>query len=67
MQVFVLNHNKRPLDPVHPAEARLMLDAGEAAVYRRYPFTIIRKENTRRRTKPLRLKIDPGSRTTGAT
>ncbi len=65
MHVFVLNHNKRPLDPVHPAEARLMLDTGKAAVFRRYPFTIILKENSRRRTQPLRLKIDPGSKTTG--
>ncbi len=65
MHVFVLNHNKRALDPVHPAEARLMLDTGKAAVFRRYPFTIILKENSRRRTQPLRLKIDPGSKTTG--
>ena len=65
MQVFVINQNKRPLDPVHPAEARLLLSTGKAAVFREYPFTIILKENSRRRTKPLRLKIDPGSKTTG--
>ncbi len=41
---FVLDTNKRPLDPVHPAKARLLLSQGKAAVFRRYPFTIILKE-----------------------
>ncbi|WP_197047601.1 RRXRR domain-containing protein, partial [Planktothrix serta] len=44
----------------------LLLNQGQAAVYRRYPFTIILKES-----KPapeiqlITLKIDPGSKTTG--
>ncbi|MGB8687872.1 MAG: RRXRR domain-containing protein [Microcoleus sp.] len=41
---FVLDTNKRPLDPVPPAKARLLLNQGKAAVFRRYPFTIILKE-----------------------
>jgi hypothetical protein len=41
MYVFVLDKNKKPLDPTHPAKARKMLKAGRAKVFRRYPFTII--------------------------
>jgi hypothetical protein len=40
---FVLDTNKRPLNPVHPGRARVLLKQGKAAVYRRYPFTIILK------------------------
>jgi len=40
LQVFVLDTNKQPLDPVHPGRARLLLKQGQAAVYRRYPFTL---------------------------
>jgi RRXRR protein len=64
--VFVLDTNKQPLDPVHPGRARMLLTSGKAAVFKRYPFTIILKtaiENPQ--LHPLRLKIDPGSRTTG--
>jgi 5-methylcytosine-specific restriction endonuclease McrA len=64
-KVFVLDTNKRPLDPVHPGRARTLLKAGHAAVYRRYPFTIILKKEVHGKVKPLRLKIDPGSKTTG--
>ena len=42
---FVLDTNKRPLDPVHPARARKLLSNGEAAVFRRYPFTIIARRS----------------------
>jgi len=41
--VFVLDTNKQPLNPVHPAWARKLLSSGRAAVYKRYPFTIILK------------------------
>ena len=40
-QVFVLDANKQALNPIHPGRARLLLKAGKAAVYRRYPFTLI--------------------------
>jgi 5-methylcytosine-specific restriction endonuclease McrA len=64
--VFVLNANKQPLAPVHPGRARLLLTQGKAAVFRRYPFTIILKEAVSSPQKQgLRLKIDPGSKTTG--
>lgn len=65
MKVFVLDTNKRPQDPVHPAEARFLLNEQKAAVYRKYPFTIILKETSKQQPEKLRLKIDPGSRITG--
>ncbi len=56
----------RPLDPVHPGWARKLLSSGQAAIFRRYPFTIIlKREEPQPETSPLRLKIDPGSKTTG--
>jgi 5-methylcytosine-specific restriction endonuclease McrA len=65
-KVFVLDTNKRPLDPVHPGRARLLLTQGRAAVFRRYPFTIILKKALPQSPRQqLRLKIDPGSKTTG--
>ena len=64
--VFVVDTNKQPLGPVHPARARKLLSHGKAAVYRRYPFVIILKVAI---TDPvvanLRIKLDPGSKTTG--
>jgi 5-methylcytosine-specific restriction endonuclease McrA len=65
-QVFVLNHEKKPVGPVHPGAARLLLTHGKAAVFRRFPFTIILKHcEPLIETAALRLKIDPGSQTTG--
>jgi hypothetical protein len=62
---FVLDTNKRPLDPVHPAVARKLLSNGEAAVFRRYPFTIILKRGVDTPTQLIDIKLDPGSKTTG--
>lgn len=64
--VFVLDTNYQPLDPVHPGRARLLLKEGKAAVYRRYPFVIILKHAVEEpNVHPLRVKIDPGSKVTG--
>ena len=64
--VFVLDTKKQPLNPVHPGRARLLLKEGKAAVWRRYPFTIILKYAiSNPPLEPLRLKLDPGSKTTG--
>jgi 5-methylcytosine-specific restriction endonuclease McrA len=65
--VFVLSSDKQPLDPCHPARARQLLGQGKAAVFRRYPFTIILKDRTADEsvTHPYRVKLDPGSKTTG--
>ncbi len=37
--VFVVDTNKQHQNPIHPAQARLLLNQGQAAVYRHYPFT----------------------------
>ena len=64
--VFVLDDMQRPLDPIHPGYARRLLSSGQAAVFCHYPFTIIlTKEVQEPITPPLRLKLDPGSKTTG--
>ncbi len=65
-KVFVVDANKQPLTPVHPGRARVLLTQRKAAVFRRYPFTIILKRAPLSpEVHPLRLKIDPGSKTTG--
>ena len=65
--VFVLDKNKQPLDPTHPAKARKLLKGGRAKVFRRYPFTIIMQDLEEKNcvTHNHQLKIDPGSKTTG--
>jgi 5-methylcytosine-specific restriction endonuclease McrA len=66
MPVFVLDAERKPLTPCHPAVARQLLATGKAAVLRRYPFTILLKRGVALpAARPLRLKIDPGSRVTG--
>ena len=65
-KVFVLDSEKRPLAPTHPARARQLLHKGKASVYRRYPFSIILKREVEAiNSQPFRLKIDTGSKTTG--
>lgn len=64
-KVFVLDTNKVPQAPVRPAEARLLLSQSKAAVYHRFPFTIILKEAGLTEVPPVQLKVDPGSKTTG--
>ena len=65
--VFVLSSDGQPLDPCHPARARQVLRRGRARVVRRFPMTIqlLDRRADQSTTHPLRLKIDPGSRTTG--
>ncbi|MEG4859519.1 RNA-guided endonuclease IscB [Microcoleus sp. K1-B6] len=63
--VFVLDTKKRPLNPIRPGLARKLLTNGKAAVFKRYPFTLILKVEVTVPQKPISLKIDPGSRTTG--
>jgi 5-methylcytosine-specific restriction endonuclease McrA len=64
-RVFVLDAEKKPLMPCHPARARELLDKGKAAIYRRFPFTIILKDRKGGDTQPVAVKIDPGSKATG--
>jgi 5-methylcytosine-specific restriction endonuclease McrA len=64
-RVLVVNKNREPLMPCSPARARQLLKAGKAAVWRRYPFTIILKERDGGDTQNVHLKVDPGSKTSG--
>src|SRR5215472_1196751 len=65
-RVFVLDQQHRPLMPCRPARARWLLRQQRAAVFRYAPFTIILREaRPEAVVTPLRLKIDPGSVTTG--
>ncbi|WP_174521163.1 RRXRR domain-containing protein, partial [Alicyclobacillus kakegawensis] len=64
-RVFVLDNHRNPLMPCHPARARQLLKKGKAAVFRRYPFTIILKEREDGGVQPLRMKLDPGAKVTG--
>jgi 5-methylcytosine-specific restriction endonuclease McrA len=64
--VFLVDSNKTPMNPIHPSHARKLLESKKAAVFRRFPFTLIMNrvvENII--TYPLTLKIDPGSKFTG--
>lgn len=63
--VFVLDTNKKPLNPCLPGVARSLLNSKKAAVFRQYPFTIVLKKEVETAPKPCTLKIDPGSKTTG--
>jgi 5-methylcytosine-specific restriction endonuclease McrA len=64
--VFLIDANQTPMNPIHPAHAKKLLNTGKAAVFRRYPFVLIMNrvvENIV--TYPITLKIDPGSKVTG--
>ena len=63
--VFVIDTRKQPLTPCKPGTARRLLAAGKAAIFRRYPFTIILKKEVTASPEPCQLKLDPGSKTTG--
>jgi 5-methylcytosine-specific restriction endonuclease McrA len=65
-KVFLVDNERKPLDPIHPGWARRLLSTGQAAVLRRYPFTLILKKRVEQpQVQALRIKLDPGSRTTG--
>src|SRR5579884_305333 len=65
-RVLVLSPERTPLSPCRPARARWLLTQKKAAVLRRCPFTIILKQPPSGNVIPaLRVKVDPGSKTTG--
>jgi len=65
-KVLVVDAARRPLMPTTPARARILLKTGRAAVLRRFPFILILKEaKPEAVVQPLRLKLDPGAKTTG--
>ena len=65
--VFVLDRSGHPLMPCTEKRARLLLARGRARVHRVVPFVIrlvdVRVQDCE--VQPLRLKLDPGSQTTG--
>ena len=63
MAVFVVDQHQRPLMPCSEKRARLLLERGRARVHRLVPFTIRLIEESV--VQPVRLKLDPGSKTTG--
>lgn len=64
--VLVLDAQRQPLMPCTPARARLLLSRSKAALWRQRPFTIIlARPLPQAQIQPLRLKLDPGSKTTG--
>jgi len=63
--VLVIDKNKQPLMPCHPARARELLKNKKAAVYKRFPFTLILVEREGGDVQEIAFKIDPGSKQTG--
>lgn len=67
MSVFVLDRNGKALMPCTEKRARLLLSRGRARVHRVMPFVIrlIDRRISDCAFQALRIKLDPGSKTTG--
>ncbi|MEY2341478.1 RNA-guided endonuclease IscB [Acidithiobacillus sp. IBUN Pt1247-S3] len=67
MAVFVLDKRKKPLMPCSEKRARLLLERGRARIHRVVPFTIrlIDRKREDSVVQDCRVKLDPGSKTTG--
>ena len=67
MAVFVLDRSGKPLMPCSEKRARKLLAAGRARVHRVMPFVIriVDRRLQDSALQSLRIKIDPGSKTTG--
>lgn len=67
MSVFVLSREGMPVMPCTEKRARKLLESGRARVHRLYPFTIRLVDRTLGscELQPMRLSLDPGSKTTG--
>jgi 5-methylcytosine-specific restriction endonuclease McrA len=65
--VFVLDKHKKPLMPCSEKRARLLLERHRARVHKIVPFTIrlVDKNVEDCVLPPVKLKINPGSKTTG--
>ena len=63
--VFVVGATGKPLMPMCPKRARLLLKSKRADVFRRNPFTIRLLDREDGDLQPLELKADPGSKKTG--
>ena len=67
MAVFVLDSQGKALMPCTEKRARLLLERGRARVHRLVPMVIrlVDRQLASCALQPLRLKLDPGSKTTG--
>lgn len=67
MAVFVLDRHKKPLMPCSEKHARKLLAKGRARVHRLMPFAIRLVDRTINESvlQPVKIKLDPGSKTTG--
>lgn len=67
MAVFVLDHNGKALMPCTEKRAKLLLTRHRARIHRVMPFVIrlIDRQASACEFQPLRIKLDPGSKTTG--
>jgi 5-methylcytosine-specific restriction endonuclease McrA len=67
MAVFVLDRSSSSLMPCTEKRARLLLERGRARVHKVMPFTIrvVDRFAESSEFQALRLKLDPGSKTTG--
>lgn len=67
MAVFVLDRSAKPLMPCTEKRARLLLGRGRARVHRLVPFVIrlVDRQAPSCAFQVLRIKLDPGSKTTG--
>ncbi|MBI2567453.1 MAG: HNH endonuclease [Candidatus Schekmanbacteria bacterium] len=65
--VFALDKRQRPLMPCTEKRARKLLAGGRARVHRLHPFTIRLVDRVLEDSvvAPVRLKLDPGAKTTG--
>ncbi|MDT0303672.1 RRXRR domain-containing protein [Streptomonospora wellingtoniae] len=63
----MLDKNRRPLQPCHPARARKLVAKGRAVVHRHTPFTLRLTDRTVENSEVdgVELGIDPGSEHTG--
>lgn len=67
MAVFVLDRSGKPLMPCSEKRARLLLERGRARVHRVVPMVIrlVDRQVADCTLQPVRVKLDPGSKTTG--
>lgn len=65
-RILVVDQERRPLMPTTPARARLLLKRRQAAILRRFPLVLMLKDaRPEAVVEPLRVKLDPGSKTSG--
>jgi len=65
-RILLVDQARRPLMPTTPARARILLKSRKAAILRRFPLVLILKDTLpKAAVEPLRVKLDPGSKTSG--